>query len=323
MAPSSPVLSLGTTQATTLSRESGIELNRHDNQGNKSFSSQVLEDVQQEEGVLHPSQIPNVSFCSITDISDESHWPKDGNAVLVFTNGILFEGHIKQLLMDGEGQMMWPDGSYYQGDFTSGQITGKGYIEWPDLSWYEGDVCLGYRHGLGMYRATFADVTYSGKWYMGCKEGPGMLYYSENVNNYYNGEWVQNERHGLGMRSYPSHACYYGQWMNGLQHGIGTMVWSNNDHLTWQRHRDVNAGPGVNNRQAAMDTGGGVLSLTGDTSHRHGQLETGSLQQMAARCTIFSQCTAVGLHACCVALHGILMPQCGRLKQTVQLVHMM
>ncbi|XP_049816306.1 radial spoke head 10 homolog B-like [Schistocerca nitens] len=120
----------------------------------------------------------------------------------------------------------------YWGDFTSGQITGKGYIEWPDLSWYEGDVCLGYRHGLGMYRATFADVTYSGKWYMGCKEGPGMLYYSENVNNHYNGEWVQNERHGLGMRSYPSHACYYGQWMNGLQHGIGTMVWSNNDVST-------------------------------------------------------------------------------------------
>lgn len=64
---------------------------------------------------------------------------------------------------------------------------------------------------------------------MGLKHGKGVLYYSENPHDYYDGDWEYNERHGEGLRCYPSGARYCGEWKNGLQHGIGTMTWPNND----------------------------------------------------------------------------------------------
>ena len=45
-----------------------------------------------------------------------------------------------------------------------------------------------------------------------------MTYQNEN-NSFYDGEWVQNVRHGHGTRQYPSGNIYKGMWFNNVRHG--------------------------------------------------------------------------------------------------------
>lgn len=43
--------------------------------------------------------------------------------------------------------------------------------------------------------------------------------------SYYEGEWVENIRHGFGVRQYPSGNVYKGMWSNNTRHGDGVMKW--------------------------------------------------------------------------------------------------
>lgn len=57
--------------------------------------------------------------------------------------------------------------------------------------------------------------------------GKGWLLYGPR--NWYEGEWYQDKRQGMGLRQYTSGAVYKGMWHDNLQHGLGSMIYCNND----------------------------------------------------------------------------------------------
>ncbi|GLD57584.1 radial spoke head 10 homolog B2 [Lates japonicus] len=102
---------------------------------------------------------------------------------------------------------------------------GQGTYTWPDGSSYMGEVCNGIRHGTGTYICAENGVTYKGQWDQGKRHGKGTVYYNQEKTSWYKGDWVKNNREGLGVRCYPSGDIYSGEWKNNLRHGEGTMKW--------------------------------------------------------------------------------------------------
>ena len=53
------------------------------------------------------------------------------------------------------------------------------------------------------------------------------MHYSEH--SWYEGDWVNNTRHGWGVRRYNTGNVFEGQWVNDKRHGEGTMRWLTTD----------------------------------------------------------------------------------------------
>lgn len=53
------------------------------------------------------------------------------------------------------------------------------------------------------------------------------MYY--NSNNWYDGEWFEDKKHGFGQRQYPDGTKYKGDYLDDSRNGQGTMVFPNND----------------------------------------------------------------------------------------------
>ncbi|KAK7919824.1 hypothetical protein WMY93_011108 [Mugilogobius chulae] len=113
----------------------------------------------------------------------------------------------------------------FQGDFVSNNMMGQGTYCWPDGSTYNGEVHYGLRHGIGSYYCAKNGVFYHGKWHKGKRQGKGAIYYNQDKTSWYKGDWVVNKIEGFGVRRYPSGNIYQGEWMNNLRHGEGKMQW--------------------------------------------------------------------------------------------------
>lgn len=57
--------------------------------------------------------------------------------------------------------------------------------------------------------------------------GKGWILYSQG--NWYDGEWFEDERHGLGLRQYEYQVRYKGQWSRNMPNGEGSMLYCNTD----------------------------------------------------------------------------------------------
>ena len=49
--------------------------------------------------------------------------------------------------------------------------------------------------------------------------------------SYYDGDWVNNVKHGWGTRQYASGNIYQGMWFNNVRHGEGTMKWHDSNQV--------------------------------------------------------------------------------------------
>ncbi|XP_026132642.1 radial spoke head 10 homolog B isoform X1 [Carassius auratus] len=148
-----------------------------------------------------------------------------GEGVAYFQGGHIYKGSFSHGLMHGHGEYIWSDGLKYQGDFKLNVPMGNGIYSWLDGSSYEGEVHKGVRHGFGVYKCAKTSTVYRGQWYLGKRQGQGVMYYNQAATSWYRGEWVNNCREGWGTRCYPSGNVYEGQWRNSVRHGEGTMRW--------------------------------------------------------------------------------------------------
>ncbi|XP_067286158.1 radial spoke head 10 homolog B isoform X2 [Pseudorasbora parva] len=148
-----------------------------------------------------------------------------GEGVAYFQGGHIYKGSFSHGLMHGSGEYIWSDGLKYQGDFKLNVPMGKGTYTWLDGSTYEGEVHRGVRHGVGVYKCFKTTTVYRGQWYLGKRQGQGVMYYNRESTSWYKGDWVNNRREGWGKRCYPSGNVYEGQWRNNVRHGEGTMRW--------------------------------------------------------------------------------------------------
>ena len=49
--------------------------------------------------------------------------------------------------------------------------------------------------------------------------------------SFFEGDWVENLKHGWGTRRYPSGNIYQGMWFNNMRHGEGNMRWLDRDQM--------------------------------------------------------------------------------------------
>lgn len=55
--------------------------------------------------------------------------------------------------------------------------------------------------------------------------------YDSEGRSYYDGDWINNVKHGWGTRQYPSGNIYQGMWFNNIRHGEGTMKWLDRNQM--------------------------------------------------------------------------------------------
>ncbi|XDV44656.1 hypothetical protein PO909_012905 [Leuciscus waleckii] len=148
-----------------------------------------------------------------------------GEGVAYFQGGHIYKGSFSHGLMHGSGEYIWSDGVKYQGDFKLNVPMGRGTYTWLNGSTYEGEIHQGVRHGVGVFKCFKTSTVYRGQWYLGKRQGQGVMYYNQESTSWYKGDWVNNSREGWGKRCYPSGNVYDGQWRNNVRHGEGTMRW--------------------------------------------------------------------------------------------------
>ncbi|XP_071319624.1 radial spoke head 10 homolog B isoform X2 [Trachinotus anak] len=148
-----------------------------------------------------------------------------GEGVACFEGGNMYKGMFTKGLMDGVGVFTWAGGMKYEGEFVCNMPMGQGVYTWPNGSSYKGEVYNGIRHGTGTYKCATNGVSYRGQWDHGKRHGKGVVYYNQDKTSWYKGDWVKNNREGLGERCYPSGNIYSGEWKNNLRHGEGVMRW--------------------------------------------------------------------------------------------------
>ncbi|XP_041746939.2 radial spoke head 10 homolog B isoform X4 [Coregonus clupeaformis] len=200
----------------------------HDTDGmTASFSSQPpLTDKQLERSDDAFHEVPVLSNIIVQRYEGERYLEQfHGEGVAYFQGGHVYKGMFSVGVMDGRGLYTWADGVKYEGEFAFNVPMGHGTYTWVDGSCYEGEVCSGIRHGVGTYRCANASVIYRGQWHHSKRHGKGTIYYNQEVTSWYEGEWVNNNREGWGVRCYPSGNLYEGQWRNNMRHGEGSMRW--------------------------------------------------------------------------------------------------
>lgn len=116
---------------------------------------------------------------------------------------------------------------------------------------YNGHIASCMRHGDGAYDYPGGSYKYNGDWVYGVKNGsngkftlPGLFTYE--------GEFLNGEITGKGIRKWVDGRVYSGEWLNGEMHGTGT--WQNaNATEIYEGHYD-------NNKRQ----GNGILTIRGD-----------------------------------------------------------
>ena len=152
-----------------------------------------------------------------------------------FERGVLeynFEGTLRQVrasvdpkdprhsYREGQGVLKYPNGELYEGAWKMNKRAGDGYLSTPKGYRYQGlwkdDVMQGKGHETFSCRAA-VDVHYED----GVPEGAGVLLYTPNGEYRYEGEFHQGKRHGKGVIFYENGDTFAGVWDNGKRHGRG------------------------------------------------------------------------------------------------------
>ena len=163
----------------------------------------------------------------------------------VFKSGAVYEGTFERGLMHGAaGRLTFPDGVEWSGSMAGGAIEGSGTYRWPvaggGVAEYSGAVGRGgLRHGLGTLTLAGGAVEYAGEWRLGKRHGRGLLQVnssaaaateglgtsSQQQQQQYDGDFENDERHGVGEMAWASGATYSGGVVRGERSGRGEMVW--------------------------------------------------------------------------------------------------
>lgn len=123
---------------------------------------------------------------------------------------------------DGVITINLPNGDSYTGDIQNGKYHGQGeyFFKGQNLV-YRGTFVEGRQHGQGVLSlASTSEAIYDGTWELGRKNGLGNYLYG--LEEYYNGEWKNDEKEGNGFFSFQG-GSYNGQWTRNRAGGRGNL----------------------------------------------------------------------------------------------------
>lgn len=145
-----------------------------------------------------------------------------GQGEIVYKDGSRYKGGWKDSCWHGEGVYLALGDSIY-GYWENGLLNGDVYCKNKNYT-YVGEVYNGLPDGIG--RLLTSDGSYyNGQWVEGKRCGIGNLILSSHNEDTYSGEWLDDEFHGVGKYVFGASGAYYdGEWQKGLQHGSGRYV---------------------------------------------------------------------------------------------------
>lgn len=166
---------------------------------------------------------------------------KEGQGTQDLLNGMSYTGSFKRGLFHGKGKLKNDMTNYsYDGVFFKGKPQGLGIENYEDGSYFEGEFHQGYKHGKGTLKINKNNYEYVGDWQFGVQQGYGIetcapMLSSQmasekkkmtskkwsNKRCLYEGEFWNNEKHGVGLELDGTGDFYYGGWVFGRKEGLG------------------------------------------------------------------------------------------------------
>jgi len=135
---------------------------------------------------------------------------------------------------------------------------------------FNGKIENGFATGKGVITAYMADLEeYNGDIVNNKKHGKGEGHYQ--TGSRYNGDWVENKRHGKGTYIWEKGSIYEGDWNDDKKHGKGKLTWANGVHEGDYKD-DKMHGYGVFKFQ--KDTGPCPAGSTYEGYWKNGRMET-------------------------------------------------
>lgn len=151
-----------------------------------------------------------------------------GRGTCHFFNGDCYNGEWRFGLPHGYGTYTSP-AFQYDGDWRYGTVQGKGVCLFADGSRYDGEWMNGKFHGLGSFSSPERRVTYMGEFKNGKRDGRGE-YNGQFI--YYNGDWKNDMKHGVGTAKIRECGYYHGSWKDDFPEGRGTYrLWD--EEMVW------------------------------------------------------------------------------------------
>ena len=115
---------------------------------------------------------------------------------IVYSNGDLYDGTLKNLLRDGTGRLIYASGDVYVGEFSQDALSGEGEYTYVNGDTYRGGFKNGVMDGEGVY--TWADGSvYTGSFRDGKKDGAGVFVWANG--DRYEGGYTQDKKSGEGV----------------------------------------------------------------------------------------------------------------------------
>ncbi|CCW69249.1 unnamed protein product [Phytomonas sp. Hart1] len=109
-------------------------------------------------------------------------------------------------------QYTYRSGAVYKGTFDGVKRSGRGYWRHPKGEVYEGEYKNNKEEGLGVYKFEGTGKIYIGQWLNGKMNGCGVYFFNLEHTVYFVGNYVDDQRHGLGHYSYESGILTTQQW---------------------------------------------------------------------------------------------------------------
>mmetsp|Transcript_112025 Transcript_112025/g.215710 ORF Transcript_112025/g.215710 Transcript_112025/m.215710 type:complete len:234 (+) Transcript_112025:77-778(+) len=124
---------------------------------------------------------------------------KEEKATVVYADGSTYTGQLKGGLRSGNGVWLTPI-VQFQGQWNNDLQEGRGKLTWSDGREYAGEFHLGKFHGHGR-----------------------MVWRTENLKGVviYEGQYVDDAKHGSGRFEWPDGGVYEGGWAKGKKSGQG------------------------------------------------------------------------------------------------------
>lgn len=193
---------------------------------------------------------------------------KNGEGTQELINGMYYIGEFRDGHFNGNGKLKDDKTSYsYDGIFVNGKPQGLGVENYQDGSYFDGHFHQGYKHGKGSLKISKNNYEYRGDWQFGVQQGYGIETFAplqgsaltaekskltskkwSTKRMVYEGEFWNNERHGVGLELEGNGDYYYGGWVFGKKNGLGftyvksTQHWAYNVYKNGMIHKELKSG---------------------------------------------------------------------------------
>ena len=169
---------------------------------------------------------------------------RSGHGVFYFNNNDRVEGTWENDKMNGYGNYYYANGDKYEGFFKDGLFHGRG-----SLFYKNGEVKVGYwengkiKESLRFDREYYENGYYEGEFLGDERHGLGVYYF--NSGSKYEGRWVHNEFTGRGKFYSEDGTIYEGYFINGELNGHCEVTFKNGDYYSGEFKNNKRHGDGI------------------------------------------------------------------------------